>query len=178
MGKIINKEVIDYHDFRWCKPCFDDVELFSFMVLEIFQAGLSLGTILKKEIELKNAFDGFDFSLISSYGDEEIKNLMGNSKIVKNLRKIKAVINNARVYVKIRSEFGSFCNYIWSFTDGKVVDHRLSRFDDLPVINEISKKVSQNLKEKGFIFFGPKITYSYLQSIGVFNDHSIDCEFR
>ena len=178
MGRFISKRVLDYHDLIWCKPCFDDRELFAMLVLEIMQAGLSWGMVLEKEFAIREAFDFFDVDLVSRYGNKKIESMLNNANLVRNSRKIKAAINNARAFLEVQQRFCGFSNYIWSFTSGKVIDHRLTDLCDMLSENELSRKISSDLKGRGFVFVGPVIIYSYLQAIGVFNDHHVNCEFR
>lgn len=178
MGKVVSKEVVNYHDFRWCKPCFDDIEAFAMLSLEIMQTGLSWGTILKKEIAIREAFDFFNVETVATYGSKKIKNLLNNPKIVRNSRKIKAIIDNAKAFLEVKNDFEFFYKYIWGFVNYRVIDHRLGEFDKMPVKNELSEKISFDLKKRGFKFVGPIVIYSYLQAMGVFNDHCVDCEFR
>ena len=178
MGRIVSEKVLAYHDYRWCKPCFNDVELFGFLVLEIMQAGLNWATVLEKEFFIKQAFDNFDFKLIANYDLGKIIMLRNDSKIIRNSRKINAVIENARIFSRIQASCGSFLDYIWSFSSNKVVDHKLTIADTMPIKNELSDKVSCCLKKQGFKFVGSIIIYSYLQAIGVINDHVITCKFR
>lgn len=178
MGKLISKKVLDYHDFRWCKPCFDDKELFAMLSLEIMQAGLSWGTVLEKETAIRKAFDFFEVELIANYEIEKIESLLKDRNIIRNSRKVFAIIENAKAFLKVQRSLGAFSNYIWSFTGGKIIDHKISDFSQMAAKNELSERISFDLKNKGFKFVGPVIIYSYLQAIGVFNDHHVNCEFR
>lgn len=181
LGKfnLINKNlVLNYHDFKWCKPVHNDEELFAMLILEIMQAGLNWQNILQKENYIRTAFDNFKVEVVANYNYEKIQNLMKNEKIIRNKIKIKSAINNARVFIKIQSEFGCFNDYIWHFTKNKIIDHKLKKFEDMPIKNKISEEVSFDLKKRGFKFVGPIIIYSYMQAIGIFNDHHINCKFR
>ena len=171
-------KAIIYHDTRWCKPEHRDRELFKMLVLEGMQAGLNWNLILHKEENFCRAFDGFDPEIVASYGEDKVEKLMQDSGIVRNRNKIRAAIINARAFLKVQSEFGSFDRFIWSFTNGKTIDHRLKSISDMPAKDELSKKVSGELKRRGFKFVGETIIYSYLQDIGVINDHAVDCDFR
>ena len=148
------------------------------LVLEGMQAGVSWNLILDKEENFRKAFDGFDPQSVANYGEEKIEALMQDQGIIRNCSKINAVITNARAFLKVQEEFGSFDAFIWSFTDGKVVDHHLSDVKDMPAKDALSEKVSAELKRRGFKFVGPTIVYSYLQGIGVINDHWEHCDFR
>jgi DNA-3-methyladenine glycosylase I len=165
---------MEYHDKRWCKPCHDERELFKMLILEGFQAGLSWATVLKKEADFIAAFDGFDPEIIALYDEEKIAELMGNPLIIRNRRKIKATIINAKAALKL----GSLDHYFWGFTDGKIIDNNLKTDDNLPANSPLSDRVSADLKKRGFKFVGTTIIYSYLQAIGIINDHLDCCDFK
>lgn len=167
-----NQIYIDYHDFEWGVPKYDDNDLFELLILEMFQAGLSWECILNKRNSFKNAFDNFDYMKISNYNDDKIEELLKNHDIVRNKLKIKASINNAQIFIKIRNEFGSFANYIWGFTNNQIIYNN----GQLVTHNELSDKISKDLKNRGMKFVGSIIIYSYLQAIGIINDHEIDCQ--
>lgn len=169
---------LKYHDERWCKPVHDETELFAMLVLEGMQAGVSWNLILLKEQNFRAAFDGFDPAKVANYDEKKIQELMQNAGIIRNRNKISAAISNARAYLNVQKEFGSFDKFIWSFTDGKTIDHRLKDVKDMPARDALSEKVSKELSSRGFKFVGPTIIYSYLQGIGVINDHQYDCDFR
>ena len=165
-----NKLYVDYHDLEWGVPKYDDHELYELLILEMFQAGLSWETILKKRENFRLAMDNFDYKKIVNYNEEKINELMNNSGIIRNRRKIEATINNTRVFLTIQKEYGSFANFIWSFTNNEVlyIDSKITH-------NELSDKISSILKKKGMKFVGTIIIYSYLQAIGVINSHECDC---
>ena len=167
-----------YHDCRWCKPEHDDKELFAMLILEGAQAGLSWSTIINREDNYRAAFDGFDPQIVASYDAEKIEELMRNEGIIRNRSKIFSVRKNALAVQKIRKEFGSFDAYLWSFCEGKVIDGRWKDVKQMPVENEVSRRMSADMKKRGMSFVGPVITYSFLQAIGIVNDHLIDCEYR
>ena len=160
---------IKYHDEEWGIPKHDDEELFEMLVLESFQAGLSWITILKKRENFKKAFDEFDVLKVSEYGEDKINELLDNKEIIRHKGKINAAINNAKIFIEIQKEHGSFSNYIWSFTNGKIIKA------EYKTESELSKTISKDLKKKGMKFVGPTIIYSYLESIGVINNHEKDC---
>ncbi len=174
----LSEQSLLYHDTRWCKPEHRDRELFAMLVLEGMQAGVNWDLILRKEENFRRAFDGFDPAIVANYGDEKVEELMRDRGIIRNRMKIRAAITNARAFLRVQREFGSFDAFIWSFTDGKTVDHRLKDGDAMPAKDELSERVSGELKRRGFQFVGPVIIYSYLQGIGVINDHTLTCEFR
>ncbi len=165
-----NKLYIDYHDNEWCKPKYDDKELYELLILESFQAGLSWECVLNKREEFRNCYDNFDINKVINYGDNKIEDLMNNKNIIRNRLKIKASINNSKIFKKIQNEYGSFSKYIWSFTNNKVM------YEEYEVTtNDLSDKISKELKSKGMTFVGSTIIYSYLQAIGVISSHHKDC---
>ena len=167
-----NKLYIDYHDKEWGVPTHDDKLLFELLLLESFQAGLSWETILNKREHFRLAFDNFDYNIISNYDTKKIEELLNNKDIIRCKRKINAVINNAKIYIDIIKEWGSFSNYIWHFTNNKVI---INTNDELPVRSELSDTISKDLKKKGMKYVGSIIIYSYLQAIGIVNDHELSC---
>lgn len=169
-----NKEYIHYHDKEWCVPSHNDNYLFEMLVLESFQAGLSWECILNKREYFREAFDNFDYKKIANYDDKKVEELLNNKNIIRNKLKIKATINNSLVFMDIQKEFGSFSNYIWKFTNNKQIDHK----GEVITSNELSDKISNDLKSRGMKFVGTTIIYSYLQAIGVVNDHDLSCDFR
>ena len=166
---------IDYHDREWGVPLHDDDRLFEFLVLETFQAGLSWITILKKRENFRIALDGFDYNRISGYGERETERLLGDPGIIRNRLKIGATISNAGAFIKIREEFGSFNNYIWSFTGGKPVINRFTSMKELPARTPLSDLVSRDMKRRGFKFTGSTVIYAHMQATGMVNDHLTSC---
>ena len=166
---------IAYHDHRWGKPEHDDRQLFEMLILESFQAGLSWLTILNKQEALEAAFDGFDPAVVAAYSQEKEESLMANPGIVRNRRKILAAIGNARVFLQIQQEFGSFDRYLWGFTQGQTL---VNTTGVIPTHSELSDRISRDLKARGMTFVGTTIVYSYLQAVGVVNDHDPECDFR
>ncbi len=162
----------DYHDNEWGIASHDDAHLFEMFILESFHCGLSWLLILKKRDAFRRAFDNFDAEKIANYDDEKIAELLENQEIVRNKLKILATIQNAKSYLKVVSEFGSFSKYIWSFTDGKVV---YNPFDGVTTKNELSDRFAKDLKKRGFKFMGTVTAFSYLEAIGVMNDHAEYC---
>ena len=161
---------VKYHDEEWCEPKYDDKELFELLILEIFQAGLSWETVLNKRQNFKDAFDNFDVDKIMKYDIKKIEELMDNKGIIRNRRKIDATIKNAQVFKKIQKETGSFAKYIWSFTDGKII-----KSTEFKSTSPLSDEISKDLMKKGMSFVGSTIIYSYLQAIGILNDHEENC---
>lgn len=170
-----NKNYVSYHDRKWGIPSYDDNYLFEMLILESFQAGLSWETILNKKENFKKAFDNFDYKKISKYDNKKIIELMNNSGIIRNSLKIKSAINNAKIFLSIQKEYDSFSNYIWSFTNGNII---INKDDNFKTTSDLSDKVSKDLKKRGMTFVGSTIIYSYLQAIGIINDHELNCDFR
>lgn len=161
-----------YHDEEWGVPKYNDDYLFELLILESFQAGLSWITVLKKRESFRKAFDNFDVNKISKYDDAKINELMNNQNIIRCKSKILAAINNAKIFISIQKEFGSFSAYIWGFTDNKIIKNT---DDNIPVKTELSDKISIDLKKRGMKYTGSVIVYSYLQAIGIVNDHATGC---
>lgn len=167
-----SKIYVDYHDNEWGIPKYDDKELFELLVLESFQAGLSWITVLKKRNAFREAFDNFDINKVINYNESKIDELMHNEEIIRCRRKIQTTISNAKIFIEIQKEFGSFSNYIWGFTNGKIIK-RVN--DELLTTSPLSKKISKDLKKRGMKYVGDVIIYSYLQAIGVIDDHDKNC---
>ncbi|KYH28748.1 DNA-3-methyladenine glycosylase 1 [Clostridium tepidiprofundi DSM 19306] len=166
---------IEYHDKEWGVPVHDDRKLFEFLILEGAQAGLSWITILKKRENYREAFDNFDVQKVSKYDEEKINELLLNKGIVRNRRKIEAAINNAKQFIKIQEEFGSFDKYIWQFVGYNTIKNKWVNLEDVPVTTDEACNMSKDLKRRGFKFVGPTICYSFMQAVGMVNDHTIDC---
>lgn len=166
---------INYHDTEWGVPVRDDQKQFEFLILEGFQAGLSWITILKKRENFRKAFDNFNYKKIAQYNEDKIQSLLKNEGIIRNNLKIRATVSNAKAFIETQNEFGSFCNYIWSFVNNKTIDGRRNRLEDIPAYNELSDKISKDLKKRGFKFVGSTVVYSHLQATGIINDHLIGC---
>ena len=163
---------VKYHDEEWGVPKYDDRYLFEFLVLESFQAGLSWITVLKKREAFKKAFDNFDVNKVAKYDEKKVSELLENEEIIRSRGKINAAINNAKIFIDIQKEYGSFSKYIWGFTDNKIIKRTSN---ELPVSTQLSDKISKDLKKRGMKYVGTVIIYSYLQAIGVVNDHDKDC---
>ena len=168
---------IKYHNDEWCRICHNEKKLFEMLILEGMQAGLSWRCILNKRENMREAFDNFDYKKIAKYDDKKIDELLNNKGIIRNKRKIESLITNAKKFIEVQKEFGSFDKYIWTFTNGKQIDNQLKYDDDLPIKNELSDIISKDLTKRGFKFVGSIIIYSYMQSIGIVNDHFVDCYF-
>jgi DNA-3-methyladenine glycosylase I len=165
----------EYHDEEWGVPNHDDRKHFEFLVLESAQAGLSWLTVLKRREGYKNAFANYDPKTVASYGEEKIEELVGDPSIIRNRMKIEAAVNNARRFLEVQEEFGSFDKYLWSFASGKQVVNRWERLEELPARTELSDTISKDLKKRGFKFVGSTIIYAHLQSVGLVNDHLVNC---
>ena len=161
-----------YHDEEWGVPKYDDRELFELLILESFQAGLSWLTVLKKREAFRKAFDNFDIKKIINYDESKITELMNNSEIIRCKNKILATINNSKIFIEIQKEFGSFSNYIWGFTNNKTIKNTTG---EIIVSSPLSDKISKDLKKRGMKYVGTVIIYSYLQAIGIINDHDKTC---
>ena len=166
---------IEYHDEEWGVPAHDDRTLFEFLLLEGFQAGLSWELILRRRDNLRRAFEGFEPEKVARFTEGDVRRLLGDPGMIRNRRKIEAAINKARRLLEISEEFGSFNEYVWGFVDGKPIDNRLRSFTDMPSKTELSETMSRDLKKRGFKFVGPTICYSFMQTVGMVNDHLVDC---
>jgi DNA-3-methyladenine glycosylase I len=164
-----------YHDTEWGVPLHDDLRLFEFLVLESMQAGLSWATILNKRENFRKAFRGFDIDRVAGYGKKDVQRLLGDPGIVRNRLKIEAAINNARRFLEVQREFGSFDDYIWRFVDGRPIRNRFRSLSELPARTQLSDKISKDLKDRGFRFMGSTIVYAHMQATGMVNDHMVSC---
>ena len=173
--KTTNPLYIAYHDKEWGVPVKDDKTLFEFLILEGFQAGLNWELILRKRENFRKAFDDFDPVKVSQYTDEDIDRLLNDTGIIRNRLKITSTIKNAKRFLEVQNEFGTFSNYIWQFVDGKPINNKLETFDGMPSKTEISAKMNKDLKKRGFKFVGPVICYSFMQAVGLVNDHLVHC---
>jgi DNA-3-methyladenine glycosylase I len=170
-----NDLYIEYHDKEWGTPVHDDRKHFEFLALESFQAGLSWLTILKKRENFRKAFNGFDPKKVAKYDKRKIERLMKDAGIIRNRMKIEATINNAKRFLEVQKEFGSFDDYIWRFTKGKPKINSWKKLSQIPATTKLSDEISKDLKERGFKFVGSTIIYAHLQAIGIVNDHVVGC---
>jgi DNA-3-methyladenine glycosylase I len=164
-----------YHDTEWGVPVYDDQKLFEFLILETFQAGLSWITILRKRENFALAFDQFDYKKVAQYREEKLEFLMQDAGIIRNRLKIQAAVTNARAFMEVQQEFGSFADYIWQFTNGKPVVNRVEHYKSAPATTELSDRISKDLKKRGFKFVGSTVIYAHMQATGMVNDHEISC---
>ena len=166
---------IAYHDAEWGLPLHDDRRLFEFLILEGAQAGLSWELILQKRQAYREAFDEFDPVRVSAYDDAKVAELLANAGIVRNRLKVNAAIGNARAFLDAQREFGSFDAYIWGFVDGSPITNAWQSMADVPATTPLSETMSKELRKRGFRFVGPTICYSFMQAVGMINDHTTDC---
>lgn len=168
-------DYVAYHDKEWGVPMNDDQRLFEFLVLEGSQAGLSWYTVLRKRENYRIAFDHFDPKKVARYNEQRVKSLLENPGIIRNRQKILAAINNARMFLEIQEEFGSFAAYMWRFVDGKPMVHKIKTLSDYPATSAESDAMSKDLRQRGFQFVGSKICYAHMQATGMINDHTVNC---
>ena len=166
---------IQYHDEEWGAPLHDEQKLFEFLILEGMQAGLSWLTILKKRENFRKAFDNFNVNHVARYDERKIETLMQDAGIIRNRQKILATIDNARAFLKVQDEFGSFDKYIWGFVNGKPIRNEWTTLQEIPAKTPLSETLSKDLIKRGFRFVGPTIVYAYMQATGMVNDHLVAC---
>ena len=166
---------INYHDKEWGVPLYDDVKLFEFLILEGFQAGLSWLTILRKREIFRKAFDNFNPDKIARYNLHKINLLLNNKGIIRNRLKIYSAVKNARAYLNVTEKYGSFSDYMWQFTEGRIIKNKWNKLSQIPVRTSVSDAMSRKLREDGFRFAGSVICYAHMQATGMVNDHLISC---
>ncbi|MEZ4801208.1 MAG: DNA-3-methyladenine glycosylase I [Gelidibacter sp.] len=164
-----------YHDTEWGVPVKDDDTLFEFLILETFQAGLSWITILRKRENFRKAFDQFDYKKIANYNQDKIDTLLEDAGIIRNKLKINATVTNAKAFMEVQKEFGSFSKYIWGFVDGKPIKNTLKNHKEALATTDISDAISKDLKKRGFKFVGSTVIYAHMQATGMVNDHEVNC---
>jgi len=164
-----------YHDTEWGVPLHNDRRLFEFLILEGFQAGLSWLTILRKRENFRKAFDKFDFNKVANYGQRKIDSLLQDGGIIRNKLKIESAVTNAKAFIEVRKEFGTFNKYIWGFTDGKPIQNDFESLEEIPAKTELSDLISKDLIKRGFKFVGSTIVYAHMQATGMVNDHIKSC---
>lgn len=165
----------EYHDKEWGTPIHDDQLLYEFLILEGAQAGLSWNLILQKRENYRKVFDNFDYNKVTQYDEKKLEELLQEKGIVRNRRKIQAAVTNAKAFLEIQKEFGSFDNYIWGFVNNKPIKNAYKSLEEIPAKTELSEKISKDLKKRGFKFVGPTIIYAFMQAVGMVNDHTVDC---
>lgn len=170
-----NDLYIEYHDTEWGVPVHDDHLLFEFLLLEGVQAGLSWLTVLRKRENYRQAYDNFDPVKVAAYDDAKLQELLQNEGIIRNRLKVAASVNNAKRFLEVQQEFGSFDQYIWSFVDFKPIVNHFEKLEELPARTELSDKISKDMKSRGFKFVGSTIIYAHMQATGMVNDHLVSC---
>lgn len=166
---------IQYHDNEWGNPVLDDDKLFEFLILETFQAGLSWITILRKRENFRVSFDQFNCKKIAEYDEQKVIELLSNAGIIRNKLKIRAAISNAKAFIKVQKEFGSFSKYLWGFVSQKPIVNYFEKMNEVPATTELSDKISKELKNRGFKFIGSTVIYAHMQACGLVNDHLVSC---
>jgi DNA-3-methyladenine glycosylase I len=172
---LASQQYIDYHDNEWGVPVHDDRKLFEMLILEGVQAGLSWSLILKKRVGYFEAFDGFDANKIAHYDDRKVQELLANPEIVRNQLKVKATIQNARSFLEVQSQCGSFDAFLWRFVDGRPLQNAWQTKQEVPASTRQSDAMSKELKQRGFTFVGSTICYAFMQAVGMVNDHMVPC---
>jgi len=170
-----NEPNLTYHDAEWGIPQHDDQKLFEFLILEGAQAGLSWTTILNRRNGYRKAFCDFNVNAVSKFNQKDVKKLLNDDSIIRNKLKINSAINNAKQFIKIQKEFGTFDKYLWAFVNYKPIKNKFKTHSDLPAYTELSQKLSTDLKKHGFTFVGPTICYAFMQAVGMVNDHTVSC---
>jgi len=170
-----DKLLIKYHNKEWGVPIHNDKKLFEFLILEGFQAGLSWLIIMRKRENFRKAFDNFDFNKVAGYNKRKINSLLKDIGIIRNKLKIEGAVANAKAFIEVRKEFGTFDKYIWSFTNGKTIHNNFKSLKELPARTELSDLISKDLKNRGFKFVGSTIVYAHMQATGMVNDHMKHC---
>jgi len=171
----VSLEYIEYHDKEWGVPVFDDQVQFEFLILEGAQAGLSWSTILNKREGYRKAFAGFDPEKVARFTEKRIEKLLQDPSIVRNRLKVRSAVGNAKAFLAVQKEFGSFSKYIWDFVGGKPIQNRFTKDSDIPATSAESDALSKDLKKRGFKFVGSTIVYAHMQATGLVNDHVVDC---
>lgn len=166
---------LHYHDKEWGVPLYDDQLLFELLILEGAQAGLSWITILKRREGYRQAFDQFDPKKVARYSPQKIEKLLANPDIIRNRLKIEAAVINAKCYLAVQKEFGSFANYLWQFVRGQPIQNRWTHQKEVPAVTDLAKDIAKDLKKRGFKFVGPTIMYAFMQAVGMVNDHLTEC---
>jgi DNA-3-methyladenine glycosylase I len=170
-----NEDMHEYHDKEWCVPVHDDETLFEFITLEGAQAGLSWSTILKRRQGYQNAFANFNVAKVSTFTKKDIDRIVKDPGVIRHRGKIESTVNNAKVFVNVKKEFGSLDTYFWSFVNGKPINNTFKKMSDLPAQTDLSKKLSKDLKKRGCSFVGPTTMYAFMQAVGMVNDHEVSC---
>lgn len=176
--KMTNPIYVDYHDQEWGQPLHDEQALFELLCLESYQAGLSWETVLNKRQAFRSAFFNYDIQKVAAMTDGKLDKLLDNPNIIRHKAKLYATRANAQAFVKVQEEFGSFDHYLWSWVGFTPLDNSVKSFREVPTKNDLSERISKDLKKRGFKFVGPVCVYSYLQAAGLINDHEDSCEWK
>lgn len=167
--------MIKYHDEEWGIPLHNDRKQFEFLMMEVMQCGLNWNMMIQKRDIFRKCFDDFDYEKIAGYEESDIQRILDTDGMIRSRRKIEAIINNARCFIKIIDEFGSFCGYLWNYSNGKTILYQGHQKGNIPASNGLSDKISKDLKKRGFKYLGSVTVYSHLQACGMINDHTEDC---
>lgn len=171
----VSEKMQNYHDDEWGTPCFDDRKQFEHLMMEALQCGLSWSIVLHKREIFRECFDDFDYKKIADYTEDDVDRILNTEGMIRCQRKIRAIINNAQRYMEIQREFGSFCNYIWNFSNGKTIIYEGHSNGFIPASNGLSDMISKDLKKRGFKYLGSVTVYSHMQACGIINDHDKNC---
>lgn len=172
---LCNEKMTKYHDEEWGIPLYDDKKQFEFLMMEVMQCGLNWNMMIQKREVFRSCFDGFDYEKVMKYDESDVAEIMATEGMIRSPRKIQAVIHNAECFMKIREEFGSFCDYLWSYSNGKTILYAGHHKGILPAKNGLSDRISKDLKKRGFKYMGSITVYSHLQACGIINDHIETC---
>lgn len=172
---LCNEKMTKYHDEEWGIPLYDDKKQFEFLMMEVMQCGLNWNMMIQKREVFRSCFDGFDYEKVMKYDESDVAQIMATEGMIRSPRKIQAVIHNAECFMKIREEFGSFCDYLWSYSNGKTILYAGHHKGILPAKNGLSDRISKDLKKRGFKYMGSITVYSHLQACGIINDHIETC---
>ncbi len=164
-----------YHDEEWGIPVHDDRKQFEYLMMEVMQCGLNWDMMINKREIFRKCFDNFEYDLVAEYNEKDVQRILNTDGMIKSRRKIEAIINNSKCFQKIREEFGSFCKYLWAYSDNKTILYDKHELGYIPTSNGLSDKISKDLKKRGFKFIGTITVYSHLQAAGIINDHDINC---
>ena len=165
----------NYHDYEWGVPVHDDRHMFEHLTMECLQCGLSWNLMMKKREIFRTCFDNFDYDAVAAYDETDVQRILNTPGMIRSPQKVRAIINNARCYREIRQEYGSFCDYIWAYTEGRTILYEGHGEGKIPARNGLSERISADLKKRGFKYVGPVTIYSHLQACGIINDHASDC---
>lgn len=171
----ISEKMIRYHDEEWGLPIHDDIRQFEYLMLEVMQCGLSWNLMIEKREIFRACFDSFDFNKIAEYNEVDIERILSYPGMINSRKKVDAIINNARHFIEIRNEYGTFDEYLWSMSEGKTILYMGHQKGNIPAKNGLSSKISSDLKRRGFKYLGPVVLYSHLQACGIINDHTENC---